>query len=269
MSHTVAVMCNELQHSKRLCTGVLLGVEIPRQLGLAVHDVTAAEPRGVHVLVPERLVLDHEEMVLCVLVVPRERLGNPVVEVEVVVVVHVRLDALQVHEHVVKLLEQEETHGHALAPRDGVAVRHRLAHKLEVLLCQLDELSVLVSLPDRRNHNPLENVLVWGGGLQVLDERVGLVELVLAEVVDDKVEPRLRNDIHQPRQHLKAVLPSSEDTEVVFEQRVVELGQREPLLLCEGVEFSLACLAVVQPEVIAGLQVDCDRAIRMLLQIYL
>ena len=48
----------------------------------------------------------------------------------------------------------------------------------------------------------LEDVLLWHGGLKVLDEHVGLGHVVLLEVVDDQVQPRLRDHIHQRGQNL-------------------------------------------------------------------
>ena len=50
------------------------------------------------------------------------------VPVEAVVVVHVGFHAAQVNVHVIELLEQKETRGHALPAGNGVALRRRGAH---------------------------------------------------------------------------------------------------------------------------------------------
>ncbi len=51
----------------------------------------------------------------------------------------------------------------------------------------------------------LENVLLWYGGLQVLDEHVGLGHVVLLQVVDHEVQARLRDHVHKRGQHLHMV----------------------------------------------------------------
>lgn len=63
-----------------------------------------------------------------------------IVEIESVIIVEVRLDGVEVEEDVIKLLEQEEAGGHALAAGDGVTLRGTAAHQLEVLLGDLQVL---------------------------------------------------------------------------------------------------------------------------------
>jgi hypothetical protein len=48
----------------------------------------------------------------------------------------------------------------------------------------------------------LENVLLRDGGLQVLDEQVGLGDVVLLQVVDHEVQARLGDHVHERGQHL-------------------------------------------------------------------
>lgn len=60
-----------------------------------------------------------------------------IVKIEGVIIVEVRLDGVEVEEDVIKLLEQEEAGGHALAAGDGVTLGGTAAHQLEVLLGDL------------------------------------------------------------------------------------------------------------------------------------
>ena len=87
-------------------------------------------------------------------------LGLPVVEVEGVVVVVVRLDRVQVEEDVVELLQEEEAGGHALPPRDRVALRGGAPDQLEILLGNLQVLSGAVLLPHRGVDHPFQDVLL-------------------------------------------------------------------------------------------------------------
>ncbi len=64
----------------------------------------------------------------------------------------------------------------------------------------------------------LENILLRDGGLQVLDEHVGLGDVVLLEVVDHEIQARLRNHVHEGGQHLHVkniVLWSVENGDII------------------------------------------------------
>ena len=59
------------------------------------------------------------------------------VEVEVIVVVHVRLDGVEIDVDVFKLPHQIEARCHALSARDSIAFVCRGPHQLEALLGNL------------------------------------------------------------------------------------------------------------------------------------
>ena len=61
--------------------------------------------------------------------------------VEVVIVVHVRLDRVQIDVHVLELPHKVEARGHALPAGDGVALVGRGSHQLETLLSDFKVLS--------------------------------------------------------------------------------------------------------------------------------
>lgn len=56
---------------------------------------------------------------------------------------------------------------------------------------------------------------------RTLEELEGLLDAVVLEVVDDEVEPRLRDHVHQGRKDLERALPAVEDHEVVPHQVVL------------------------------------------------
>ncbi len=124
------------------------------------------------------------------------RARDTVVPVEVIVVVEVSPDALEVEEHVFPLLLQEEARGHALPPRDGVALARARAHQLVVLLGELEVLlGVLVGLAHGDVHNRFDDVLRRGGGLQLLHEIVCLFHFPVVKVEDDEVQACLRGGL--------------------------------------------------------------------------
>ncbi len=124
-------------------------------------------------------------------------------------------------------------------------------------------------LADARVDDALEDVLLGGRRLDVLHQVVRFLEFFAAQVVDDEVEPGLGNGVDERREDLERVLAISEHTEVVPDQVVVVLRDGDALLVRERLELRLARLPVVQPEMVAGLEVDCHHAVRMLLQVHL
>jgi len=93
------------------------------------------------------------------------------------------------------------------------------------------------------------------GGLHVLDEGVGLLELVVLEVVDYEVEPGLGEDVHQGRQDLERVLAGTKDHEVVSEEVVVGEDVLALVVLLQHLELLLGGLAVVDLVLVAGLAI--------------
>mmetsp|Transcript_34371 Transcript_34371/g.108301 ORF Transcript_34371/g.108301 Transcript_34371/m.108301 type:complete len:621 (+) Transcript_34371:404-2266(+) len=277
VAHAVAVVGDEVQQVQRVVGVLRLQVQLPGVARVAVHDVAAREPADEDVALLVILVLDEQQRLLGGLVVPARGERDAVVPVEVVVVVHVRLDAVQVDVHVVELLEQEEARGHALAAGDGVALGRRRAHELEVLLRVLQVLGRPAHLPDRGVDDALEDVLLRRRRLEVLDElprlrdAVAVVVVVVAahlaaafEVVDYEVEPRLRDAVHEPRQLLQREVPLVEDDGVVRD----EIVRREVVALVhEHLEHLIGRLAVVELVVVAGLEVDGEGRVREGLQV--
>ena len=68
---------------------------------------------------------------------------------------------------------------------------------LEILLRNLEMFPRSVVLADRRVDDPLEDVLLRHGGLQVFDEGIRLAHVVLPEEVDHQVEAGLGDDVYQ------------------------------------------------------------------------
>ena len=60
-------------------------------------------------------------------------------------------------------------------------------------------------LADGEVGDSLEYVLLRAGGLDVLHQLEGLLNLLVVHVVDDEVEPRLGNHVHQLRKHLEEI----------------------------------------------------------------
>lgn len=66
--------------------------------------------------------MDEQQRLFSGLVVPGSCQGDAVVEIEVVVIIHVSLDAIEVDVDVLELAHKEVARGHALSARDGVAL---------------------------------------------------------------------------------------------------------------------------------------------------
>mmetsp|Transcript_15480 Transcript_15480/g.46477 ORF Transcript_15480/g.46477 Transcript_15480/m.46477 type:complete len:259 (+) Transcript_15480:434-1210(+) len=245
-----------MQEVERLVTRLHPHVRLPGQLRLAAHDVAPREPAQVAELRAVLLVLNLQQSLLGLLVVRGRRAGNTVVPVEVVIVGEVRLDGLEVHEHILELAQEEEAGGHALPSRDGVALRGGGAHELEELLRHLQMLARARLLAQRGEDHALEDVLPGDRRLQVLDEVERLHGLVRAKVVDDQIQPSLRNDVEQGRQHLDGILAVAEDDQVVLQQVVLLEDVATIGCLLQHLQLGLRSLPVVQLVVAARLQVD-------------
>lgn len=185
-------------------------------------------------------------------VVTRGRQRQAVVPVEIVVLGQIRADGAEVDVHVLEVAQQVEARGHALPARDGVTLGGGGAHQLEELLRDLEVLLRPEVLPHARVHHALQHILLRGGRLQVwvgglvgicmyvrprkhdgclpaclpasartLEELKGLLDAVMLEVVDNEVEARLRDHVHEGREHLEGALPAVEDHQVVPHQVVL------------------------------------------------
>ena len=60
--------------------------------------------------------------------------SDSIVPVEVIIAIKVLLDRLEVDEHVIELLEEEEAGCHALSAGNGIALTRAGSHELEELL---------------------------------------------------------------------------------------------------------------------------------------
>ena len=60
-------------------------------------------------------------------------------------------------------------------------------------------------------HDSLQDILLWHHTLKILDQIVGIIDLLVLEIVDDQVEPGLWNHINQGWEHLESVFTASED----------------------------------------------------------
>mmetsp|Transcript_15366 Transcript_15366/g.36288 ORF Transcript_15366/g.36288 Transcript_15366/m.36288 type:complete len:258 (+) Transcript_15366:83-856(+) len=158
--HLITVVGQELQQTEALVRSLHFHVQIPGQPRLVVHDIAAAQPGNIGVLVLVLFVRDHNEVVLSVLIVFGNGLGKTVVVVEIIVVIHVLLDRLEVNENILKLFKQEKAHGHALSSRDRIAVGGRSSDQLEILLRQFDHVTVVSHLAYASVDDSLEDVLL-------------------------------------------------------------------------------------------------------------
>ncbi len=264
--YLIAVVGDQLEQVERLGGLLELEVELPGQARLVVADVAPGQPAEEHVVVLHLVVLDEQEGLLGVLEGAAGRLRLAVVEVEGVVAVEVALDGVEVDKDVVEVADEEEVGGHALAAGDGVAVAGGAAHQLEVLLRHLQVLLGVGLLAHGSVDHALEDVLVGLRRVHVLHELVRLADVALLQVVDDQVEARLGDHVHERRQRLQGALAVLEHHQVVPEQ---VLGEREGQRgrLQQVLQLHLGRLAVVQPVVVARLQVHADRRVRVVLQV--
>lgn len=82
---------------------------------------------------------------------------------EVIVILHEILNRVEVHEHLIKLSEEEEAGGHALSSGDGVAFLSRGADYLEELMGKFEVSSVFefLVLPSDSMDYAFNDVIPW------------------------------------------------------------------------------------------------------------
>ncbi len=83
----------------------------------------------------------------------------------------------------------------------------------------------------------LENILLWYGWLQVLDEHVGLGHVVLLQVVDHEVQACLGDHVHERGQHLhvkNTVLWSVENGDIIVRSRNRTVNNPRNVLCSSG-----------------------------------
>ena len=188
---------------------------------LLVHDIAAAQPGEIAVVLLVAVVLDLEEALFSLFVLPGGSRSDTVVPVEVIVVDKVGSDRLKVDQNIVELLQNEETTGHALTTWDCITLRGACADHLEKVLGDAHVIFLVTLLANHSMYDSLEDVLLGQDTLHVLNELVSLVDIIILQVVDDEVEARLRDHVNQRRQHLKCVLTSTENHQIVSEKIVV------------------------------------------------
>uniref|UniRef100_A0A1I8H063 SCHIP-1 domain-containing protein n=1 Tax=Macrostomum lignano TaxID=282301 RepID=A0A1I8H063_9PLAT len=116
-------------------------------------------------------------------------------------------------------------------------------------------------------HHALEGVLIRRCRVHVFHQLVRVLNVVLAQVEDHQVEPRFRQRVNQRRQHLQCAFAAAEHNQVVLNEissiREIRRGN-----LLQLFELRLGAFAIVQPEMVAGFQVDGGDAVRIVLQVH-
>lgn len=255
LPHLIAVIPDDLENIEGVGGGLHGQIDVPGGLGLAIHNVGPDEPPQEDILAPVPVVADEEEGLLGFFEIAGVGTGEGVVPVEVVIRLEVVADGLQVHQHVVELLQQEEAARHALAARDRVAFGRGGPHQLEQLLRCFDVLPGVLLLPVHGVHHSLQDVLSGGRGLDVFDQVEGLSHLLFLEVVNHQIELSLWEDVDQRRQSLHCVLAVPENNEVMSE----EIALLENVIpfeeLLDGLENLLRILTRIELVVVAGFEV--------------
>jgi len=114
----------------------------------------------------------------------------------------------------------------------------------------------------------LDDVLHGEGGLEGLRHRVGRLDVAHAQVVDDEVQPRLGDDVHERREDAGGVGAVAEDAHVVAQRGALLQHARVAAGVRELPQLRLGGLAVVEAEVVAGLEVHGCGAAGVVLQVH-
>ena len=108
-------------------------------------------------------------------------------------------DRLKVDQNIIKLLQNEETTGHALATWDRITLRGTCANHLEKVLGDPHVIFLVTLLTNYSMNDSLKDVFLGQDTLHVLYELVCLVDIIVLQVVDDEVEASLRDHVNQRR----------------------------------------------------------------------
>ena len=134
LSHFVTVVGDQVKQTQTLIRCLHVDVDFPSQVLFFVHDVSATEPAQECVVVLQLFRLDLSEALFSIFVLTSGSTGNAEVPIEVIFVLEVGTDGLQVDQHIVELLQDEEAGGHALTTGNGVTLGRRGTDHLEEVL---------------------------------------------------------------------------------------------------------------------------------------
>ena len=128
--------------------------------------------------------------------------------------------------------------------------------------------AITLDLSDRRVYDTLQNVLWRRRGLKVLDQVESLVMLSSTKMMDHKVEPCLRGDSSERREHLKGAFSPTKHNLIVSKQVIVHIGPTRPRVILQRSKLSLCSLPVLESKLIARLEVHRKRTVGMRREIH-
>ena len=126
---------------------------------------------------------------------------------------------------------------------------------MEVVLGDAHVLLRLGVLSNDGVHYGLQDVLLGQDAVHVLDQLVGLVDLIGLEVVNHQIESGFGDHVEERRQNLKCVFASPENYQIMSKQIIVLKNVTHGRGVLEGLEFGLSGLTIVELVVVAGFEV--------------
>ena len=128
MTHLVTIVRDQLRQVVRICWCFSVYVNLPRILSLPVHYISPNQPFYISLLRFVLLTPHSQKTSLSLLVITSRRTSQSIVPVELILSLEITLDTVEVNQHVIELLEQEETTCHTLATRNRITFGSWCSH---------------------------------------------------------------------------------------------------------------------------------------------
>lgn len=113
----------------------------------------------------------------------------------------------------------------------------------------------------------LQDILFGYYTLHIFDQLISFIYFLIFKVVDDEIQPCLRDDINKGRKDLKSILTSSEDYKIVSEKVIILEDISSGWAILEDLEFCLCSFTVVELVVVAGFEVNAYYGISIQTQV--
>ena len=127
---------------------------------------------------------------------------------------------------------------------------------------------LVVLLSNHSMNDSLDDEVFGSDALHILDHVVSFVDFIIFQVVDNEVESGFGDHVDQGWEHLKCILTTSENNEVVSKKIIISENVSGLRVVLQDLQFSFGSFSVIKLIVVASLQIDTDNRITIQTEIH-